>query len=49
MGVSADGSRCPGGVTLFVETSQPPPRMIVFGAVDFAAVFGNGWSSSATT
>ncbi|MFE9974117.1 XdhC family protein [Streptomyces hirsutus] len=37
VGVSADGSRCPGGVTLFVETSQPPPRMIVFGAVDFAA------------
>ncbi|MFI8306551.1 XdhC family protein [Streptomyces sp. NPDC085927] len=37
VGVSADGSRCPGGVTLFVETSQPPPRMIVFGAVDFSA------------
>ncbi|RKN39506.1 XdhC family protein [Streptomyces hoynatensis] len=25
------------GVTLFVESSLPPPRMIVFGAVDFAA------------
>ncbi|MGW3408244.1 XdhC family protein [Streptomyces sp. NPDC000888] len=31
------GSSCPGGVTLFVETKVPPPRMIVFGAVDFAA------------
>ncbi|GAB2822330.1 XdhC family protein [Streptomyces chlorus] len=37
VGLSADGSHCPGGVTLFVESSQPPPRMIVFGAVDFAA------------
>ncbi|GHE38109.1 hypothetical protein GCM10018785_04660 [Streptomyces longispororuber] len=35
--VSEDGSRCPGGVTLLVESSTPPPRMIVFGAVDFAA------------
>lgn len=34
--VSEDGARCPGGVTLFVESSVPPPRMIVFGAVDFA-------------
>ncbi|MEU8697707.1 XdhC family protein [Streptomyces sp. NPDC048680] len=34
--IAEDGSRCPGGVTLFVETSVPPPRMIVFGAVDFA-------------
>ncbi|MER5410558.1 XdhC/CoxI family protein [Streptomyces sp. NPDC002769] len=34
--VSEDGSRCPGGVTLFVESSVPPPRLIVFGAVDFA-------------
>ncbi|MEV7790231.1 XdhC/CoxI family protein [Streptomyces sp. NPDC088106] len=34
---SGDGSACPGGVTLFVESSQPPPRMIVFGAIDFAA------------
>src|SRR5690606_32712454 len=25
------------GVPLFVEASQPPPRMIVFGAIDFAA------------
>ncbi|MER7396716.1 XdhC/CoxI family protein [Streptomyces sp. NPDC000151] len=35
--ISEDGSRCPGGLTLFVESSVPPPRMIVFGAVDFAA------------
>ncbi|WP_406277857.1 XdhC family protein [Streptomyces sp. NBC_00191] len=34
--IAEDGSRCPGGVTLFVESSMPPPRMIVFGAVDFA-------------
>ncbi|MEV8016058.1 XdhC/CoxI family protein [Streptomyces sp. NPDC086554] len=35
--VSADGSRCGEPLTLFVESSVPPPRMIVFGAVDFAA------------
>ncbi|MET7617893.1 XdhC/CoxI family protein [Streptomyces sp. NPDC005408] len=35
--IAEDGSRCPGGVTLFVESRVPPPRMIVFGAVDFAA------------
>ncbi|MFJ8007624.1 XdhC family protein [Streptomyces fagopyri] len=34
--ISEDGSRCPGGVTLFVESSVPSPRLIVFGAVDFA-------------
>ncbi|MGW1433273.1 XdhC family protein [Streptomyces sp. NPDC002431] len=34
--VSESGSRCPGEVTLFVESRMPPPRMIVFGAVDFA-------------
>ncbi|MEU1801626.1 XdhC/CoxI family protein [Streptomyces sp. NPDC019937] len=27
----------PSGLTVFVESSVPPPRMIVFGAVDFAA------------
>ncbi|WP_369381309.1 XdhC family protein [Streptomyces sp. cg36] len=32
------GSRCDGAeLTVFVESSLPPPRMIVFGAVDFAA------------
>ncbi|MFD7713398.1 XdhC family protein [Streptomyces sp. NPDC059786] len=35
--LSEDGSHCPGGVTLFVESSVPAPRMIVFGAIDFAA------------
>ncbi|MFF5979538.1 XdhC family protein [Streptomyces olindensis] len=32
-----DGSHCPGGLTLLVESAVPPPRMIVFGAIDFAA------------
>ncbi|MFF7122074.1 XdhC family protein [Streptomyces sp. NPDC008240] len=35
--VAADGSHCPGGLTLLVESNVPPPRMIVFGAVDFAS------------
>ncbi|QDY79664.1 XdhC family protein [Streptomyces qinzhouensis] len=35
--VGRDGSRCGSPLTLFVETSTPPPRMIVFGAIDFAA------------
>ncbi|MEU2925783.1 XdhC/CoxI family protein [Streptomyces sp. NPDC007251] len=35
--ISEDGSHCPGGLTLLVESNVPPPRMIVFGAVDFAS------------
>ncbi|MFD5406194.1 XdhC family protein [Streptomyces griseorubiginosus] len=35
--LSEDGSHCPGGITLLVESNVPPPRMIVFGAIDFAA------------
>ncbi|MGW7418688.1 XdhC family protein [Streptomyces sp. NPDC054813] len=35
--IPEDGSHCPGGLTLFIETRLPPPRMIVFGAVDFAS------------
>ncbi|POX64554.1 XshC-Cox1-family protein [Streptomyces sp. Ru62] len=35
--LSAEGSHCPGGLTLLVESNVPPPRMIVFGAVDFAS------------
>ncbi|MEU9477971.1 XdhC/CoxI family protein [Streptomyces sp. NPDC048191] len=35
--LSADGSHCPGGLTLLVESNVPPPRLIIFGAVDFAA------------
>ncbi|MFD8914838.1 XdhC family protein [Streptomyces sp. NPDC059575] len=31
------GERCGDPVTVLVESSVPPPRMIVFGAVDFAA------------
>ncbi|WP_217179887.1 XdhC family protein [Streptomyces sp. AC495_CC817] len=34
---SGGGSRCEADVTLFVESSIPPPRMLVFGAIDFAA------------
>ncbi|MFC5147149.1 XdhC family protein [Streptomyces aureoversilis] len=34
---SAAGARCGDPVTLLVESCLPPPRMIVFGAVDFAA------------
>ncbi|MFE3548574.1 XdhC family protein [Streptomyces kronopolitis] len=35
--VTEGGARCGPAVTLFVESSAPPPRMIIFGAVDFAA------------
>ncbi|MFH8569317.1 XdhC family protein [Streptomyces sp. NPDC017993] len=35
--VSESGSRCGAALTVFVESSVPPPRMIVFGAIDFAA------------
>ncbi|MEU5023836.1 XdhC/CoxI family protein [Streptomyces milbemycinicus] len=34
--VGADGGRCGEPVTLLVESAVPPPRMIVFGAIDFA-------------
>ncbi|MGP3732588.1 XdhC family protein [Streptomyces sp. GDS52] len=35
--VGAEGSRCGAPVTLLVESAVPPPRMIVFGAIDFAS------------
>ncbi|WP_225845964.1 XdhC family protein [Streptomyces sp. HPF1205] len=35
--VGADGSRCGRPLTLLVESSVPPPRLLVFGAIDFAA------------
>ncbi|MFJ2443700.1 XdhC family protein [Streptomyces sp. NPDC087658] len=35
--VGERGARCGRPVTLLVESSVPPPRMIVFGAIDFAA------------
>ncbi|MFJ8000833.1 XdhC family protein [Streptomyces sp. NPDC096310] len=34
---SGGGSHCEPDLTLFVESSVPPPRMLVFGAIDFAA------------
>lgn len=36
IGIGADGSRCGEPLTLLVESSVPAPRMIVFGAIDFA-------------
>ncbi|AWI31665.1 XdhC family protein [Streptomyces tirandamycinicus] len=36
-GIGADGSRCGRPLTLLVESSVPAPRMIVFGAIDFAS------------
>ncbi|MEV6314375.1 XdhC/CoxI family protein [Streptomyces sp. NPDC051776] len=35
--IGSDGSRCGQPVVLLVESSVPPPRMIIFGAIDFAA------------
>ncbi|MFF0105301.1 XdhC family protein [Streptomyces hirsutus] len=35
--IGAEGSRCGAPLTLLVESSVPPPRMIVFGAIDFAS------------
>ncbi|MEU8624652.1 XdhC/CoxI family protein [Streptomyces sp. NPDC048669] len=35
--IGAEGSLCGEPLTLLVESSVPPPRMIVFGAIDFAA------------
>uniref|UniRef100_A0AAU3GTQ4 XdhC family protein n=1 Tax=Streptomyces sp. NBC_01401 TaxID=2903854 RepID=A0AAU3GTQ4_9ACTN len=34
--LAEDGTHCPGGLTLLVESNVPPPRMVVFGAIDFA-------------
>ncbi|MFD4788597.1 XdhC family protein [Streptomyces sp. NPDC058459] len=35
--VGERGARCGSRVTVLIESAVPPPRMIVFGAVDFAA------------
>ncbi|MFF4036303.1 XdhC family protein [Streptomyces sviceus] len=35
--VGEQGSRCGTPLTVLVESSVPPPRMIVFGAIDFAS------------
>jgi xanthine dehydrogenase accessory factor len=37
VGIGADGSRCGEPLTLLVESSVPAPRLLVFGAIDFAA------------
>ncbi|MEU0159083.1 XdhC/CoxI family protein [Streptomyces sp. NPDC006261] len=37
LAIGAEGSRCGRPIQLLVESSVPPPRMIVFGAIDFAA------------
>ncbi|MFF0017684.1 XdhC family protein [Streptomyces sp. NPDC005374] len=34
--IARDGSPCEPDLTVFVESSVPPPRMLVFGAIDFA-------------
>ncbi|MEU6583946.1 XdhC/CoxI family protein [Nocardia sp. NPDC046763] len=36
-GAQSDGQPAAAEVTVFVESHVPPPRMIVFGAIDFAA------------
>ncbi|MET7651297.1 XdhC family protein [Streptomyces sp. NPDC005486] len=35
--IAQDGSHCEPGLSVLVESSVPPPRMLVFGAIDFAA------------
>ncbi|GGO92405.1 XdhC family protein [Wenjunlia tyrosinilytica] len=35
--IGADGSRCGEPLSVLVESSVPPPRMLVFGAIDFAS------------
>lgn len=42
--VGAAGSRCGRPVTVLVESSVPPPRMLVFGAVDFAGALARAGS-----
>jgi xanthine dehydrogenase accessory factor len=37
LGIGEQGSRCGAPLTVLVESSVPPPRMIVFGAIDFAS------------
>ncbi|GAB2968497.1 XdhC family protein [Streptomyces pseudoechinosporeus] len=35
--IGEQGSRCGAPLTVLVESSVPPPRMLVFGAIDFAS------------
>ncbi|MER6063942.1 XdhC/CoxI family protein, partial [Streptomyces sp. NPDC001792] len=37
LGIGEQGSRCGAPLTVLVESSVPAPRMIVFGAIDFAS------------
>ncbi|MBD0424732.1 XdhC family protein [Streptomyces sp. TRM S81-3] len=37
VGGDGDGAYCGEPITLLVESSAPPPRLIVFGAIDFAS------------
>ncbi|WP_030848010.1 XdhC/CoxI family protein [Streptomyces californicus] len=37
LAIGAEGSRCGRPIELLVESSVPPPRMLVFGAIDFAS------------
>jgi xanthine dehydrogenase accessory factor len=39
--VGADGGRCGEPVTLFIEANVPPPRMLVFGAIDVAGALAH--------
>ncbi|MGW8377092.1 XdhC/CoxI family protein [Streptomyces sp. ODS28] len=42
--VGSEGSQCGRAVTLLVETRVPAPRMLVFGAIDFAAALARAGS-----
>ncbi len=44
----ADGQRRGDGLPVFVESYSPPPRMIVFGAIDFAAAMAPSAPTSGT-
>ena len=37
----AEGQQRENTVTVFIESQAPPPRMLIFGAVDFTAALGN--------
>lgn len=49
VGVGGEGSSCPQPLTFLVESSAPPPRLIVFGAIDFAAALVRLGKFAATT
>ncbi|SDD26869.1 XdhC family protein [Actinokineospora iranica] len=41
IGYGPDGERRGEGMTVFVSAFEPPPRMLVFGAIDFAAAMAS--------